>query len=80
MMMMMMMMIKQITNTFETMLMSCFITDVDECATNNGGCNQICKNSYGSYHCECDSGYELSADNHTCVGKFIFDKKALSKF
>ncbi|XP_013400283.2 sushi, von Willebrand factor type A, EGF and pentraxin domain-containing protein 1 [Lingula anatina] len=42
--------------------------DVDECATNNGGCNQECHNSKGSYSCACSiPGYELDADGKTCV-------------
>jgi len=34
--------------------------DVDECATNNGGChtNAICVNKIGSYNCYCKPGYQ----------------------
>lgn len=53
-------------------MMYCFIADIDECQTNHGGCNQICKNSYGSYHCECNIGFKLSQDNHTCLGKICY--------
>lgn len=43
--------------------------DVDECATNNGGCEQKCVNIVGSWHCECDlDGFALADDNKSCVG------------
>jgi len=42
--------------------------DTDECESNNGGCNQICNNTAGSYQCLCSQGYLLSADNHKCKG------------
>ena len=33
--------------------------DIDECATNNGGCGQHkCTNNYGSYQCQCLPGYK----------------------
>ena len=43
--------------------------DVNECLSGNGGCTQNCSNTAGSYQCYCDEGYELSSDDHTCVGK-----------
>lgn len=41
--------------------------DVDECEKNNGGCDQICNNTAGSFHCSCKIGYALQSDNKTCV-------------
>ncbi|CAL1526060.1 unnamed protein product [Lymnaea stagnalis] len=38
--------------------------DVDECAKNNGGCEQICSNTAGSYHCSCKAGY--TQNNTAC--------------
>ena len=46
--------------------------DVDECLTDNGGCTHQCNNDIGSYNCSCWDGYELSSDNHTCIGKCTF--------
>ena len=40
--------------------------DVNECDSNNGGCDQTCTNSDGSYSCSCASGYTLNADSHAC--------------
>ncbi|TNF26797.1 MAG: hypothetical protein EP329_20620 [Deltaproteobacteria bacterium] len=40
--------------------------DVDECATDNGGCAQVCTNSAGSYACSCDPGYVLNVDGFAC--------------
>ena len=46
-----------------------FLLDVNECAKDNGGCNQKCINKIGSYQCECLQGFEMQADNKTCSGK-----------
>ncbi|XP_066477853.1 growth arrest-specific protein 6 isoform X2 [Tiliqua scincoides] len=40
--------------------------DINECAEQNGGCKQICKNNIGSYRCSCYNGYALMKDNKTC--------------
>uniref|UniRef100_A0A0X3NJV3 Metalloendopeptidase n=1 Tax=Schistocephalus solidus TaxID=70667 RepID=A0A0X3NJV3_SCHSO len=36
-----------------------FFTDLDECAENNGGCQHICRNTIGSYYCECRPGFKV---------------------
>merc|ERR1719310_984990 len=42
--------------------------DVDECATENGGCSHTCKNLAGGYTCECPPGYQLDEDvEKTCI-------------
>lgn len=59
-------------DSFDEMLirfLSHSLTDVDECAKNNGNCDQMCENSPGSYQCKCRSGFSLDADKHTCNGK-----------
>jgi len=40
--------------------------DIDECLTNNGGCNEhaTCTNTIGSRECECNEGY--SGDGLSC--------------
>ncbi|XP_032596993.2 uncharacterized protein LOC6556435 [Drosophila grimshawi] len=40
--------------------------DIDECRVNNGGCSHQCRNSQGSYKCECQSGYTLAANSRDC--------------
>lgn len=30
-----------------------FFTDKDECATDNGGCQHVCRNTIGAYYCSC---------------------------
>ena len=42
-------------------------TDIDECASDNGGCDQNCHNNVGSYTCSCDTGYAKNGF-HGCVG------------
>ena len=46
-------------------------SDIDECVKSNGGCQHVCKNSFGSYQCLCHSGYLLGADKHSCDGNYI---------
>ncbi|XP_045112088.1 signal peptide, CUB and EGF-like domain-containing protein 1 [Portunus trituberculatus] len=41
--------------------------DKDECAVDNGGCQQECRNTLGSYVCCCSAGYKLGPDKHSCV-------------
>ncbi|KAK4336705.1 hypothetical protein RND71_043451 [Anisodus tanguticus] len=43
-----------------------FFIDKDECATSNGGCQHICKNTIGSYVCACQNGFVLHTDRHSC--------------
>lgn len=43
-----------------------FLTDKDECAHNNGGCQHICKNTVGSYTCACQNGFVLHPNKHDC--------------
>jgi len=43
-----------------------FFTDKDECASDNGGCQHICKNSIGSYQCSCHNGFTLHDNGHDC--------------
>jgi len=45
------------------------VTDVDECAEQNGGCPQNCTNNVGNHTCSCFSGYTDVYDNGTlCTG------------
>lgn len=45
-------------------LYSCL--DMDECATNNGGCQHECRNTIGSYMCSCHNGFTLHDNGHDC--------------
>lgn len=47
----------------------CATADIDECTIENGGCENFCTNSEGSYECSCHSGYALMPDLRTCTGK-----------
>lgn len=39
--------------------------DINECAANNGGCDQKCVNSPGDFFCSCNVGFELYTQNGT---------------
>ncbi|XP_054258423.1 tolloid-like protein 2 [Macrosteles quadrilineatus] len=43
-----------------------FFTDMDECATDNGGCQHECRNTIGSYSCWCHNGFTLHENGHDC--------------
>ena len=65
---------KNVINVSKTKFL---ISDVDECQINNGGCNQTCTNTYGSFQCSCGLGYILATDSLDCDGKhsiLIFNK------
>ena len=47
-----------------------FMTDIDECDHNNGGCGDTCYNTVGSFYCTCDDGYLLQSDG-SCDGKSV---------
>lgn len=40
--------------------------DVDECSRENGGCQHECVNTFGSYICQCHSGFILHTNKHDC--------------
>ena len=35
----------------------------------NGGCQHQCKNTNGSYLCQCNDGFFLDGNARTCIGK-----------
>ena len=45
-------------------------TDINECGTGNGGCEQMCNNTVGSYLCTCRAGYQRNLTSpYGCIGK-----------
>ncbi len=48
-----------------------FSVDIDECSSNQGGCEHICYNTDGNYVCSCHTGYHLNIDKHNCASKSI---------
>uniref|UniRef100_A0A3B3QDA5 Metalloendopeptidase n=1 Tax=Paramormyrops kingsleyae TaxID=1676925 RepID=A0A3B3QDA5_9TELE len=43
-----------------------FLSDKDECAKDNGGCQHECVNTVGSYACQCRNGFVLHENKHDC--------------
>lgn len=46
--------------------LACSPADKDECSKDNGGCQQDCVNTFGSYECQCRSGFVLHDNKHDC--------------
>ena len=44
-------------------------TNVNECATNNGGCAHTCTDTEGSFTCSCRSGFVLASNGLDCNGE-----------
>lgn len=44
----------------------CAFSDKDECSKENGGCQHECVNTFGSYSCQCRSGFVLHENKHDC--------------
>ncbi len=58
----------------ETALTDCnnnYCVDKDECLVNDGGCEQNCHNSEGSFSCSCNDGYTIAANGFDCTGMKI---------
>ena len=49
--------------------MNLLYLDVDECSTANGGCQQLCNNTVGSFFCFCQIGYSPQLNGFNCSGK-----------
>ena len=45
--------------------------DIDECLSENGGCEQNCHNQVGNFYCTCDSGYNMNDNKLDCDGKMV---------
>lgn len=45
------------------------VPDIDECRMSNGSCDQICRNTVGSFECSCRKGYKLLTNERTCQGR-----------
>ena len=42
--------------------------DINECDTNNGGCDHNCINTIGSYQCQCREGFQFISNGRNCTG------------
>lgn len=49
---------------------SSIFADVNECDM-GAPCSQRCYNTYGTFLCRCDQGYELGSDGFACNGESI---------
>ncbi len=50
----------------------CIVSDKNECEVDNGGCEGVCRNTFGSHYCVCPMGMWPKEGNFTqCVGKVL---------
>lgn len=54
-----------------------FLSDINECADENGGCEGTCCNTIGSYYCRCPDGSKLGDDGKSCQGKHTLTSEFL---
>ena len=52
-------------------LRDAFIIDLNECETDNGGCEQVCTNAVGSYNCSCLLGFDLDETGINCTSMLM---------
>ncbi|XP_074624433.1 oncoprotein-induced transcript 3 protein-like [Acropora palmata] len=46
--------------------------DIDECQVGNGGCQDVCVNTFGGFYCECsDPELSLARDNRHCIAEGV---------
>ena len=49
-----------------------FLSDVDECSLGTHNCSHICKNTLGTYICDCHLGCQIDADDRlSCQGNIM---------
>ena len=44
-------------------------SDINECAENSDGCEQMCTDTDGSFVCSCRDGFRLGSDRRSCDGE-----------
>lgn len=44
--------------------------DINECEVNNGGCEEVCVNTLGSFQCKCREGQTLESNKRNCSSEF----------
>ena len=59
-------------------IMAISSSDINECDTINGGCEQICTNTIGSFACSCEPGYLLDGNGFNCTGTLSLVSMVLS--
>ena len=56
------------------------VSDVNECVSNNGGCDHICVNTVGSHTCKCKDGWTLETDKMNCKGNIVYFRDTASLY
>uniref|UniRef100_A0A1A9WNS1 Metalloendopeptidase n=1 Tax=Glossina brevipalpis TaxID=37001 RepID=A0A1A9WNS1_9MUSC len=57
----------KIVATPNTVYLLLLFPDNDECIIENGGCEHICQNTFGSFECLCRDGFSLQGNGRNCT-------------
>ena len=63
----------KIINALLMIDIACDGIDINECASQNGKCEQSCQNTIGSYACSCLTGYLIDSNGYNCTGLYNTD-------
>lgn len=62
-------------SVLHTDLNFCHFFAVNECLSENGGCDQMCEDTPLSFNCHCRNGFSLNTNGQSCDGNNSYSRK-----